>query len=45
MSLKELQVRLGHSSIVLTANVYAHLLKIDESAAMAEAEKSFLSVA
>jgi integrase len=42
LGLKQVQARLGHSTIVLTADTYGHLLKVDESDAMAEAERAFL---
>lgn len=42
LSLKEVQVRMGHSNIALTADTYSHLFpRDDESAALASAEGRF----
>jgi integrase len=42
LSLKELQVRMGHSNIAVTADTYSHLFpRDDESAALASAEAKF----
>jgi integrase len=42
LSLKEVQVRLGHSNIAITADTYSHLFpRGDESAALASAEGKF----
>lgn len=42
LSLKELQVRMGHSNIAVTADTYSHLFpRDDESAALAIAEGKF----
>ncbi len=42
LSLKEVQVRMGHSNIALTADTYSHLFqRDDESAALASAEGKF----
>jgi integrase len=42
LNLKELQVRLGHSNIAVTADTYSHLFpRDDESAALASAEGEF----
>jgi integrase len=43
LSPQETQARLGHSSIVITMNVYGHLFpRSDDSAAMAAAEAALL---
>jgi integrase len=42
LSLKEVQVRMGHSNIAVTADTYSHLFpRDDESAALASAEGKF----
>jgi integrase len=42
LSLKEVQVRMGHSNIAVTADTYAHLFpRDDEAAALASAEGEF----
>jgi integrase len=42
LSLKEVQVRMGHSNIAVTADTYSHLFpRGDESAALASAEGKF----
>jgi integrase len=42
LTLKEVQVRMGHSNIALTADTYSHLFpRADESAALASAEGKF----
>ena len=42
MNLKELQIRLGHSNIAVTADTYSHLFpRDDEAAELAAAEGKF----
>ena len=41
LNLKEVSSRIGHSSIQITADVYAHLLPRDDTAEMAAAEGKF----
>ena len=45
LPLKNVQVRLGHASIKMTADVYGHLFESqDDAAGLAEAERGLLSV-
>ena len=42
LPLKNVQERMGHASIVLTANTYGHLFKADDADDLAAAEKALL---